>query len=177
MSYVEESKDDTDWPNGQIHLIVTEINERHKDSGEGISDSHARLEQKKLLQELSMKRNEDPNNLFESLAAIKLLYSGTKIPLKDNEMRDTIFKKLPAVYSNTLNTAEDVWKLKNPSKVYTYKILQKEILKAYKVSHKNVEPGSQSKEVVLFTNTGGRDGRGVGRGGRSGRGRDGQGGG
>jgi hypothetical protein len=65
MSYVEESKDDVDWPNGQMHLIVTEINERYKDSGAGISDSHARLKQKKLLRDLSMKRNEDPNNLFE----------------------------------------------------------------------------------------------------------------
>jgi hypothetical protein len=73
MSYVEESKDDADWPNGQMHLIVTEINERYKDSGAGISDSHASLEQKKLLRDLKMKRNEDPNNLFEALAAIKLL--------------------------------------------------------------------------------------------------------
>jgi hypothetical protein len=120
---------------------------------------------KKLLRDLSMKRNEDPNNLFESLAAIKLLCSGTKIPLKDNEMKDTIFEKLPAVYSTTLNTAEDLWSLKNPSKVFTYRILQKEILKAYKVSHKNVETGSQSKEVVLSTNTGGRgNGRGGGQG-------------
>jgi hypothetical protein len=156
MSYVEESKDDTDWPNGQMHLIVTEINERYKDSGAGINDANARLEQKKLLRDLSMKRNEDPNIMFESLAAIKLLYSGTKIPLKDNEMKDTIFKKLPAVYSNTLNTAEDLWTLKNPNKIFTYRILQKEILEAYKVSHKNVDTGPQSKEVVLFT--GGRDG-------------------
>jgi hypothetical protein len=49
MSYVEESKDDIDWPNGLMHLIVTEINERYKDSGAGISDVHARLEQKKLV--------------------------------------------------------------------------------------------------------------------------------
>jgi hypothetical protein len=75
MRYVKESKHDTDWHNGQMHLPVTEINERYKDSGAGVSDSHARLEQKKLLRDLSMKRNEDPNNLFESLAAIKLLYS------------------------------------------------------------------------------------------------------
>ena len=46
MSYVEESKDDANWPNGQMHLIVTKINKRYKDSGEGISDSHARLKQK-----------------------------------------------------------------------------------------------------------------------------------
>ena len=81
MSYVEESKDDANWPNGLMHLIVTKINKRYKDSGEGISDSHARLKQKKLLRELSMKWNEDPNTLSESLVAIKLLYSGTKIPL------------------------------------------------------------------------------------------------
>jgi hypothetical protein len=110
MSYVEESKDDADWHNGQMHLIVTEINERYKDSGAGISDTHARLEQEKLLRDLSMKRNEDPNNLFESLAAIKLLYSGTKIPLKDNEVKDTIFEKLPAVYSNTQSRARKIEK-------------------------------------------------------------------
>ena len=64
--------------------------------------------------------------------------------------------------------------LKNPSKVFTYRILQKEILKAYKVSHKNVETGSQSKEVVLSTNTGGRgNGRGGGRGRQGGWGREG----
>jgi hypothetical protein len=119
MSYVEESKDDAEWPNGQMHLIVIEINERYKDSGADILDAHARLEQKKLLRDLTMKRNEDPNIMFESLAAIKLLYFGTKIPLKDNEMKDTIFEKLPAVYANTLNTAEDVWTLKNPGKVFT----------------------------------------------------------
>jgi hypothetical protein len=102
MSYVEESKDDAEWPNGQMHLVVIEINEIYKDSGADISDAHARLEQKKLLRDLTMKRNEDPNIMFESVAAIKLLYSGTKIPLKDNEMKDTIFEKLPAVYANTL---------------------------------------------------------------------------
>ena len=64
-----------------------------------------------------MKRNEDPNTLFESLAAIKLLYSGTKIPLKDEKMKDTIFEKLPAMCSNTLITTEDIWTLKNPNKV------------------------------------------------------------
>jgi hypothetical protein len=73
-----------------------------------------------------------------------VLYSETKIPLKDIEMRDTLFEKLPAVYSNTLNTAEDLWTLKNPTKVFTYRILQKEILKAYKASHKDIETGSQS---------------------------------
>ena len=79
MCYVEESKDDANWPNGQMHLIVTDINERYNDSG--ISDSHARLNQKKQVRALSMERNKDPNDLFDSLAAIKLLYSGTKIPL------------------------------------------------------------------------------------------------
>ena len=67
-----------------------------------------------------MKRNEDPNTLFESLAAIKLLYSGTKIPLKDEEMKDTIFEKLLATYSNTLNTAEDLWTLEKPTKVFIF---------------------------------------------------------
>ena len=76
-----------------------------------------------------MKRNEDPNTIFESLAAIKLLYSGTKIPLKDEKMKDTIFEKLPATYLNTLNTAKDLWTLKNPNKVFTHRILQEEILK------------------------------------------------
>ena len=67
-----------------------------------------------------MKRNEDPNTLFESLAAIKLLYSGTKIPLKDEKMKDTIFEKLLATYSNTLNTAEDLWTLEKPTKVFIF---------------------------------------------------------
>ena len=105
-----------------------------------------------------MKRNEDPNTLFESLAAIKLLYSGTKIPLKDEEMKDTIFEKLLATYSNTLNTAEDLhglWR-NHPRYSYSYRILQKEVLKEYKVSHKNMEAGSQAREVVLFPNTGSR---------------------
>ena len=53
-------------------------------------------------------------------------------------MKDTIFEKLPATYLNTLNTAKDLWTLKNPNKVFTYRILQKEILKAYKVSHKRM---------------------------------------
>ena len=129
-----------------------------------------------------MKRNEDPNNLFESLAAIKLLYAGTRIPLKDEEMKDILFEKLPPVYTQTLNTCEDLWSLKNPTENFTYRILQKEILKAYKVSHKNVETGAQSKEVILFTNTGsnnggrGNDGRGrQGRGRWQGRGRNGRG--
>jgi hypothetical protein len=173
MSYIEESKDDTNWPNGQMHLIVIEINERYKESGAGISDSHARLEQKKQLRDLSMKNNDDPNKLFEALAAIKLLYAGTKIPLQDIEMKDILFEKLPAEYSTTLNTSEDLWSLKNPGKVFTYRILQKEILKAYKVSHKNVDINSQLEEVVLFTDTGRNEdgGRGGGRG-RGGRGQD-----
>ena len=67
-----------------------------------------------------MKWNEDPNTLSESLVAIKLLYSGTKIPLKDEEMDDTIFEKLLATYSNTLNTAEDLWTLEKPTKVFIF---------------------------------------------------------
>ena len=31
MCFVEESKDATDWPCGQMHLIVTDINETYKD--------------------------------------------------------------------------------------------------------------------------------------------------
>ena len=80
-----------------MHIVITEINERYKESGLGTSNQGARLEQKKLLRDLSMKRNEDPNNLFESLAAIKLLYAGTRIPLKDEEMKDILFEKLPPV--------------------------------------------------------------------------------
>lgn len=52
MSYVEENKHATGWPSGQMHLIVIGIYVRHKDSGLGMSDSHARLEQKKLLREM-----------------------------------------------------------------------------------------------------------------------------
>ena len=52
MRYVEEKKHATGWPSGQMHLIVIDIYVRHKDSGLGMSDSHARLEQKKLLREM-----------------------------------------------------------------------------------------------------------------------------
>ena len=31
MCSVEESKDDTNWPNGQMHLIVTDLNLSYKD--------------------------------------------------------------------------------------------------------------------------------------------------
>ena len=135
MSYVEDSKDDANWPNGQMHLIVTGISERYKDSG--LSDSHARLKQREKLRALSMERNEDPNNLFNSLVAIKLLYSGTKIPLTDVVMRDTIFEKIPTIYSNTLNTTEGLWKLEDPSKTFTYKVLQKEIRRIQKYYSRN----------------------------------------
>ena len=170
MSYIVESKD-TDWPSGQMHLIVRDINQEYKDSGLGVSESHARNKQANMIRDIKMNRNDDPNILFESLAGVKLVYTGTKIPLTDQKMKDAIYSKLPSIYDNTLANAETLWKVTNLGEEFTYKVMKQEVRKAYKISQKNVNT-TATKEVVLYTGPQGRgEGRGKGRGGGRGRGR------
>ena len=59
----------TDWPSGLAHEVIRKLNDKYHPK-----DLQTDVDKDTKLQEVSMKAREDPDNLFEQLAAISAWY-------------------------------------------------------------------------------------------------------
>ena len=103
MSVVYESYT-AEWPQGLAHLVMKELDKTHAPK-----DTITRVELKKRLNKVKMKRDDNPQTLFEQIANIKNQYLDPKanIKLEEEDLIAQVIAAAPRAYQAVL-TAEQL---------------------------------------------------------------------
>ena len=102
MSVVYESYTD-EWPQGLAHLVMKELDKTHTPK-----DMITRVELKKLLNKVKMKRDANPQTLFKQIANIKNQYLDPKanIKLEEEDLIVQVIAAMPRAHQAVLTSEQ-----------------------------------------------------------------------
>jgi hypothetical protein len=90
-----------DWPSGKAHLVVEALFKKYKPQ-----DTVTRVEVRQMLNRVSMKRNDDPAVLFESLSKIENKYNTATRKLDEEDLIAVVLDKAPREYQAVLTSEQ-----------------------------------------------------------------------
>ena len=153
-----------DWPGGRAWVIYQRVTAKYeKDNMVG------ETQREKMLDAITMKRNEDPQEMLGHIAACNMVFARTGNTLDDKDMILQAHKKLPLdLYASAITAAQMKWEITNANQQMTFSFFEAKIAKHYEMLKEAAE--HRSAELTLARDGGdprwqrGRRGRG-GRGG------------
>ena len=93
----------TAWPSGQAYLVIDALFKRYVPQ-----DLISKVELRREVNKVSMKKEEDPANLFEALSAIENKYNTAVFQIQSDELIATVLEKAPREYMSVLTTEQRV---------------------------------------------------------------------
>ena len=91
------------WPGGEAWKVKEALLKKYRPD-----DVLTVSELKKRLNNVSMKANQDPSDMFEELAAIEHAYSSTAATLGDQDLIGAVFAAAPEKYHTVLGITADI---------------------------------------------------------------------
>ena len=89
----------TEWPSGLAHEVISKLNDKYHPK-----DLQTDVDKDTKLQEVSMKAREDPDNLFEQLAAISAWYDTATKKIAESSKIAIVLARSPEEYKSILST-------------------------------------------------------------------------
>jgi hypothetical protein len=68
-TFIYEGMTDTDWPSGLAHLVVKALMKKYMPE-----DTISKVELRRMMNNIKMKKNADPVELFNQILAVKVRY-------------------------------------------------------------------------------------------------------
>ena len=92
-----------DWPSGLAWKVVKELLEKYKPN-----DNMARVEARMMLNNVSMKNDDDPSVLFEQISQIQNHFGSAAHTIKDGDLIATALAGAPSKYRSVLTTQQQI---------------------------------------------------------------------
>src|SRR5688500_10535207 len=102
MGLIHQSMDN-DWPSGQAWKVIDGLHRRYVPP-----DFMSHVEMRQALNGVTMKLEDNPVSLFETLSGIKNRYQSTSVKVTDEELIATVLEKAPREYSTVLTCEQRV---------------------------------------------------------------------
>ena len=90
-----------DWPSGLAWKVVKELLEKYKPN-----DNMARVEARMMLNNVSMKSDDDPSVLFEQISQIQNCFGLAARTIEDGDLIATALAAAPSDYHSVLTTEQ-----------------------------------------------------------------------
>ena len=90
-----------DWPGGLAHKVVAMLKKKYQPQ-----DSMTKVELRKRLAMVSMKKKENPSTLFEQLSAIKNCYNTSTKKIEEEELMAVVISAAPHEYQAVLTSVQ-----------------------------------------------------------------------
>jgi hypothetical protein len=100
IALVYEAMND-DWPGGLAHKVVSMLKKKYQPQ-----DSMTKVELRKRLAMVSMKKKENPSTLFEQLSAIKNRYNTTQKKIEEEDLMAVVISAAPPEYQAVLTSVQ-----------------------------------------------------------------------
>ena len=144
-----------DWPTGRAWMVYDRLTKKYeKNSMVGAT------QRKKMLDAITMKRKEDPQDMFDAIAACNMVFARTGNTLTDEEMILQAHLKLPLdLYGNAITTAQIDWSSSHGQDQMTFDFFEDKINEHYDML-KEAE-GTRDNEVTLVNEDDRRTGDGT----------------
>ena len=130
----------SDWPGGLAHLIVQELLNRYMPK-----DLISKVELRRALNAVSMKKDEDPSVLFEALSAIENKFTTATFKIQEEELFATVLEKAPQEYMSVLTCEQ-----RKQGNALTLKDLEEAMTQLYRAMQGQAESES-SQEIGLLS--------------------------
>jgi len=91
----------TEWPSGLAYLVIDALFKKYVPQ-----DLISMVELRKALNSVTMKKTEDPANLFEALSGIENKYNTAAYQIPQTELIATVLEKAPAEYSSVITSEQ-----------------------------------------------------------------------
>jgi hypothetical protein len=95
---INKAKTD-EWPGGEAWMINTALIKKYRPD-----DIIAAAEARRILNDVSMKKYDDPAILFEQLAEIEVAYAGTTIKIIEQDYIGVVFATAAEKYHSVLTS-------------------------------------------------------------------------
>ena len=134
------------WPGGLAYMVVDSLFKKYVPQ-----DLVSKIELRRALNAISMKKEEDPANLFEAISGIENKYNTSTFQLPEEEKIATILENAPAEYSTVLTCEQR-------SKGTSLKIedLQEAMNQLYRTMYGNKGTAGTDTEIGLSNTDGGK---------------------
>eukprot|EP00957_Ditylum_brightwellii_P168767 12846279-Ditylum_brightwellii.AAC.1 len=90
-----------EWPTGKANMVVILLHEKFAPK-----DLVSKIELRRHLNGISMKKEEDPSKLFEKIAALQNRYNTASYQIPMDEMIATVLEKAPKEYGTVLTVEQ-----------------------------------------------------------------------
>ena len=127
-----------DWPSGLAYKVIESLFKKYVPQ-----DLVSKIELRRALSAISMKKDEDPEVLFEAISALENKYNTAVYRIPDEEKIATILEKAPAEYTSLLTSEQ-----RAKGNALTMEDLLSAMNQLYRTMHSNVD-SSNTKEVTL----------------------------
>jgi hypothetical protein len=99
MTFIYDGMTDVDWPSGLAFMVINAIRHKHLPN-----DTIAKVELRRMLNGIKMKKTEDPVVLFNQIAAVKVRYNRPGAPVEESEFIAIVIAQAPDVYQGVLTS-------------------------------------------------------------------------
>ena len=130
-----------EWPHGLAYMIVTKLQDEYEPK-----DTVSKIELRRDLSAVYMKKNDDPEVLFSKLAKIENKYSSAKYKVAQEELMATVLDKAPLEYAVILAQEQ---RAKGDN--ITMGDLKKVMKLQWRITHKKIDRNESESELVLST--------------------------
>ena len=128
-----------EWPGGLAHKVVSELKRQFQPE-----DIMSRVELRRSLNKVQMKKGQDPAKLFEQIYSIQ---NGSKIEIQEIEFAAVILEAASEEYHAVLSTEQT--RLKDNLKVADLENVMRNHWRTISSKNKNNDEDDESKEVAL----------------------------
>ena len=96
---------DKKWPGGLAHKVVAAMLKKFQPN-----DTVTRVEMRQMLNEVSMKKDDDPSTIFEQLSSIENRYNTADRQMEQEDMIAVVLHAAPEKYQSVLTTEQRIQK-------------------------------------------------------------------
>jgi hypothetical protein len=93
MAFIYEGMTDTDWPSGLAYLVVKALKKKYMPE-----DTISKVELRTMMNNIKMKKNAYPVELFNQILAVKVRYEMPGNAIDENEFTAIVISVAPQTY-------------------------------------------------------------------------------
>jgi hypothetical protein len=101
MTFIYDGMTNVDWPNGLAFMVINTIKHMHLPN-----NTIAKVELRRMMNGIKMKKTEDPVVLFNQIAAVKVRSNQPGAPVEDSEFIAIVIAQAPDAYQGVLTSEQ-----------------------------------------------------------------------
>jgi hypothetical protein len=101
MTFIYEGMTDTDWPSGLAYLGGKALKKKYTPE-----DTISKVELRRMMNNIKMKKNDDPVELFNQILAVKVRYERPGNAIDENEFIAIVISVAPRTYQGVLTSEQ-----------------------------------------------------------------------